>query len=217
MKSRQTPERLGIPGRELECLVHLPAGYDAEPGVRWPLILFLHGASERGYDVQRIQAHGIPRVVEELELPFITVSPQCPPTTTWVRMGATLLAVLDQSMARYRVDPERVYLTGLSMGGFGAWTMAAEHPDRFAAMAVVCGGGLTSWAPRLRTLPIWAFHGSDDDIVPVSATLHMVRALEALRAPIRHTIYPNTGHDAWTRTYANPHLYTWFLDHRRTP
>ena len=119
-------------------------------------------------------------------------------------------------MARYRVDEDRVYVTGLSMGGFGTWSLLALHPDRFAAAAPICGGGTPRLACRAGRLPIWVFHGADDPTVPLRRSEEMVDALAACGGDVRFTVYPNTGHDSWTKTYDDPAFFDWLLEHRRS-
>jgi predicted peptidase len=204
---------------EVSYLLYLPGAYGQDPTRRWPLILFLHGAGERGDDLEMVRKHGIPRVVEAKaaegrdDFPFITVSPQCPTGEWW---GIDELdTLLDDVLERYAVDRDRVYLTGLSMGGFGTWNLAAARPDRFAAIAPVCGGGRPDKAAALKHLPIWTFHGAKDEIVPIKSTEDMVEAVRRAGGDVRFTVYREAGHDSWTETYANPDLYAWFLAHRR--
>jgi predicted peptidase len=123
--------------------------------------------------------------------------------------------LLDRILADYRVDPDRVYLTGLSMGGFGTWDWACQHADRFAAIAPMCGGGNAGLAHRLKNLPVWVFHGEADPVVPIVKSQEMVDALKKAGADVRFTHYPGVGHDCWTQSYNNPDLYTWFLSHHR--
>ncbi|MEW5745224.1 MAG: prolyl oligopeptidase family serine peptidase [Nitrospirota bacterium] len=194
-------------------LLFLPNRYldQEEP---WPLVLFLHGAAERGNDLKRIKAHGIPRVVEERkDLPFIAVSPQCPEGEYWI--PDMLAVLLDEVEAEHRVDRDRISLTGISMGGYGAWRMAMDYPDRFAALAPICGGGDPDEVCRIKHLPVWAFHGARDRVVPLSESEEMVNALRSCGGTVRFTVYPDAGHDAWTVTYNNPELYAWLLQHRR--
>ena len=199
--------------RELHYLLFLPATYAVHPQ-RWPLMLFLHGAGERGDDLQLVKRHGVAKIVEEQPaFPLLVVSPQCPPTEAWA--PEPLLALLDDIEQHYDVDPERLYVTGLSMGGFGTWAVAIAAPDRFAAIAPICGGGDPSRVGVLRHLPVWAFHGARDPIVPLQRTVEMVEALRQCGGNVRFTVYPEAGHDAWTATYANPELYAWFLAHTR--
>ena len=188
--------------RELHYLLFLPAAYAVHPQ-RWPLMLFLHGAGERGDDLQLVKRHGVAKIVEEQPaFPLLVVSPQCPPTEAWA--PEPLLALLDDIEQHYDVDPERLYVTGLSMGGFGTWAVAIAAPDRFAAIAPICGGGDPSRVGVLRHLPVWAFHGARDPIVPLQRTVEMVEALRQCGGNVRFTVYPEAGHDAWTATYANP-------------
>ncbi|NLF01455.1 MAG: prolyl oligopeptidase family serine peptidase [Anaerolineales bacterium] len=200
----------------LGYLLYLPSGYGGGAQQTWPLILFLHGMGERGDDLEAVKTHGIPKELDRMaDFPFIVVSPQCPEDTYWPQETAALTMMLDDVMARYPVDRSRVYLTGLSMGGFGTWALAAIHPERFAAIAPICGGGDPQWASALKDIPVWAFHGAQDDVVPLIRSEEMVRALEQAGSQVRFTIYPELGHDAWTVTYQNPELYAWFLSHRR--
>jgi predicted peptidase len=118
-------------------------------------------------------------------------------------------------LADYRVDPDRIYLTGLSMGGSGTWTLAGEYPEYFAAIVPICGSGDPQDAKRLKELPIWVFHGAKDEAVPLSRSEEMVKALKEEGAEVKFTIYPEAGHDSWTETYNNPELYQWLLKHKR--
>ncbi|MDB4974070.1 MAG: phospholipase [Myxococcaceae bacterium] len=181
-----------------------------------PFVLFLHGAGQRGSDLEQVAQHGIPREIEHgKNMPFVAVSPQCPSGTSWSQLTSALQELLDELVPRFRLDDRRLYLTGMSMGAFGAWKLAAERPQRFAALIPVCGGGDPSWAKSLQTLPTWAFHGEQDDVVPVAKTQVMVEALQSLGAPVRLTLYPGVGHDSWTQAYETPELYDWMLGQRR--
>ena len=206
----------------LDYLLSLPAGYGDEPERRWPLILFLHGAGERGDDINRVRTHGIPKVVDAgAEMPFITVSPQCPMGTLWAAQLDALDALLQEIVARHAVDTASVYLTGLSMGGNGTWHFAAAYPDRFAAIAPVCGWGdfFAGFPERvclLKHVPVWAFHGAQDTVVPLAGSQVLVDKILECGGDVRLTIYPDAAHDSWTETYDNPELYTWFLSHTTT-
>ena len=194
-------------------LVDLPDGYDADNTKRWPLLLFLHGAGERGDDLGMLRRHGPPKLTDAGEkLPFIVVSPQCPLGTWW--QPSELGALLDKIADDYRVDADRVYCTGLSMGGFGTWGLAMEYPTRFAAISPICGGGDVHDVARLKEVPIWAFHGAKDSVVPVERTQKLIDALKELGATPTFTVYPDAYHNSWTETYNNPKLYEWFLKHR---
>jgi predicted peptidase len=200
----------------LRYLLFLPRGYGrGRPAKRWPLMLFLHGAGERGRRVSLVRKHGPPKIVEtKRDFPFVLVSPQCPPEEWWSADALTIL--LDDVVARYDVDPDRIYVTGLSLGGFGTWALATADPDRFAAIAPVCGGGDVRRAACLKRLPVWAFHGAKDPLVPVERSREMIRAIKkAGGRKARLTIYPEAEHDSWTETYDNPALYEWLLKHKR--
>jgi predicted peptidase len=207
--------------RQLSYLLYRPRQYAAEADRRWPLIFFLHGAGERGSDIELLKSHGMPRLVEQYpDFPFVVVSPQCPDRSWWQMHVVTAELLLNQIVATLAVDADRVYLTGLSMGGFGAWYMGARHPERFAAVAPICGYGLASCGfPQrvcnLRDVPVWTFHGAQDNIVPLEDTQKLVDNLRACGGNVRFTIYPDATHDSWTRTYSNPELYEWFLRHTR--
>lgn len=191
----------------------LPAEYGKDTTKKWPTIVFLHGSGERGDDLERVKIHGPPKIAgSDPAFQFIVLSPQCPSGKSWT--PALLSALLDEIETKYAVDKDRVYLTGLSMGGYGTWDWATAEPNRFAAIAPICGGGRTSSARRIKQVPTWVFHGEKDEGVPVKESTDMVEALEKAGGKPKLTIYPNTGHDSWTKTYENPELYKWFLEHR---
>jgi predicted peptidase len=197
---------------KLDYLLFLPDGY-ANGDKPWPLILFLHGAGESGHDLAKVKIHGPPKIVEaKTDFPFIVVSPQSP-GRGW--NPDALKGLLDEILANYRVDHDRVYLTGLSMGGYGAWTLAAAYPDYFAAVVPICGGGDPADAAKLKHLPIWVFHGAKDEAVPLRRSQEMVDALKAAGSDVKFTVYPDTHHDSWTETYDNPELYKWLMSHQR--
>ncbi len=193
----------------LPYLIYLPRGYKEE-GRGWPLLLFLHGSGERGTDLQLVTTHGPPNQVEKgKEFPFILVSPQCPAGQWW--SFAALDVLLDDIVDRYAVDESRIYVTGLSMGGFATWTLATEYPGRFAAIAPICGGGIPHRARLLSGTPIWAFHGAKDPVISPAYSQEMVNAVNAAGGNATLTIYPGAGHNSWTETYNNPELYEWLL------
>lgn len=208
---------------EVGYLLFLPRDYDAKSRKRWPLILFLHGAGERGTDIWQVATHGPPKHIKDHpDFPFVVVSPQCPAGQVWSNVN--LRGLLDGIMRDYAVDPARVYLTGLSMGGYGTWRLGLTHPEKFAAIAPVCGGGelitvaLLSLEKRrsLRSLAVWAFHGAKDPVVPLSESQRMVDVVKKAGVKeVKLTIYPDVGHDSWTQTYDTSRLYDWFLKHER--
>jgi predicted peptidase len=200
----------------LNYLLFLPQGYGADPERKWPLILFLHGMGERGDDLALVKIHGIPKIVEQgKDLKFIALSPQCPDSSFWTAETDALNALLDEVVRQYAVDTARIYLTGLSMGGYGTWHLAVAYPDRFAAIAPICGGGPVKKACRIKDIPVWAFHGAKDPVVSIEESTKMVNALKECGADVRFTVYPDAEHDAWTETYDNPELYEWFLEHMK--
>lgn len=202
-------------GNALPYLLHLPAAYHSGTQ-RWPLLLFLHGASERGDDPADLAVHGPVKQVEAgLDLPFVLLAPQCPGYSTWACELSGVSALLDSVLDGHRVDPDRICVTGLSMGGAGTWAIAARYPNRFAALVPICGAWMPESAPRLAGTPVWAFHGEDDDSIPIEHTEQMVAALEELDSPVRFTRYPGVGHDSWTRTYDDPEVYAWMSRQRR--
>jgi len=198
----------------LDYLISFPKGDDADEGKPWPLVVFLHGAGERGADLAKVAVHGPPkRVAEGADFPFILVSPQCPADEWWTEQP--VLELIDELEATHRIDASRIYLTGLSMGGYGTWHFACEAPERFAAIAPVCGGGVPYKMRWIKTLPVWAFHGDADAVVPLEESKRLVDTLNFLKnEKVKFTIYPETGHDSWTPTYNNPELYSWLLSHQ---
>jgi predicted peptidase len=204
---------------ELDYLLHLPAGYDEDRQQAWPLILFLHGAGERGDDVERVATHGPPKLIAAgKDIPAVVVSPQCPANQWWTDHLEALTALLDQTARRYRVDPDRVYVTGLSMGGYGTWALLARDTQRrFAAAIPICGGGNRMGLLRAVDLPIWAFHGEADEVVPLDETTRLVESLQKRGAKnVKLTTYPGVEHDSWTQTYDDPAVWEWLFAQRRS-
>lgn len=181
---------------------------------KWPLLIFLHGRGERGNNLNLVKKHGPAKLVESKDLPFIIASPQCPRTDLWWK-PKIVAGLVDELLQKHPIDPAKVYLTGLSQGGFGTWATAAEYPEKFAAIAPICGGGKTEWAKKYGSLPIWNFHGDADKVVPVRLSRVMIEAIKKTGGKIKHTEYSGVGHDSWTKTYRNPKLYKWFLSHSK--
>ncbi len=218
LQAEQTPERFEkeiTRTLALDYLLYLPEGYDEDSEKSWPLVVFLHGAGERGDDLTKVAKHGPPqRVTEGESFPFILVSPQCPAEQWWTEQP--VLELIEMIEASHRIDPSRIYLTGLSMGGYGTWHFACEAPEKFAAIAPVCGGGVPYKMRWIKSLPIWAFHGDADNVVPLEESQRLIKKLEQFENPdVKFTIYPEIGHDSWTPTYNNPELYSWLLSHRK--
>lgn len=203
-------------------------------GKTYPLVLFLHGAGERGDDNTAQLKHGISAILEGAERlgePCFLIAPQCPADQWWapidhgtMRLSAAgkpnplldaVLALVDDTMKRQPVDPKRFYVTGLSMGGFGTWDLLGRVPEKIAAAVPICGGGDPSLAARFKDVPIWAFHGEADPTVPVKSTKDMIAALEKAGGKPKSTFYPNVPHDSWTRTYADPEVIRWIFAQRK--
>jgi predicted peptidase len=207
----------------MQYLCYLPNGYPGTNRQRWPLLLFLHGAGERGSDIQLTSVHGpLKQVKLGQEFPFIIVAPQCAAGELW--HNEPLLQLLNHVEAKFAVDTNRIYLTGISMGGYGTWQLGLEHPEKFAAMVPICGGGnmidvilgTRDKGAAVKRLPIWAFHGAKDNVVPPEESERLVNQLNKLGGKeVKLTIYPEANHDSWTETYKNPELYEWLLKQKR--
>lgn len=200
-------------------LVYTPMGYTKDRREKWPLLLFLHGAGERGDSLKRILVNGPPKLVQtDAHFPFVVVSPQARADSIWSNLA--LDALIDDVVRRYAIDPDRIYLTGLSMGGYGVWQMAMEFPRRFAAIVPVSAGGVPSGACALKHMSIWAFHGAKDDIVPLDRAqqiIDRIRTCPGKTGDVRLTVYPEATHDAWTRAYSESGMFMWLLEQRRKP
>ena len=198
---------------EMDYLLYVPASYKENANKEYPLMMFLHGAGERGDEINLVKVHGPPKLAEKDNWEFIVISPQCKSSDYWnsegnLQMLSRLITMVEEN---YRVDESRIYLTGLSMGGYGSWALAAKEPDRFAAVAPICGGGDPSMAEKYKNTPVWVFHGAKDSVVPIVRSEEMVDAIKEYNPDIKFTIYLEAGHDSWTETYNNEELYSWFL------
>lgn len=197
-----------------EFILSTPKNYESAESV--PLIIFLHGSGERGTDINKVAVHGIPKIApKNKDFEFMGVSPQClkKDKMRWTIEDLDLL--LDHVIKTYKVDKKRIYLTGLSMGGYGTWAWAAKRADVFAAAAPICGGGNPADASKYGKLPIWVFHGDKDKAVKIEKSQAMVDAIKKVGGNVKFTIYPGVGHDSWTATYNNADLYKWFLSHSK--
>jgi predicted peptidase len=210
-----------VKSARMPYLAITPVGFRTQS--RWPLILFLHGSEQRGTDLNLVKLNGPPKyALNHPGFPFVVVAPQLASGKIWD--GDAVAGLVKQLIARFRIDPARVYLTGLSTGGYGVWSAAMEHPERFAAVAPVAGGGNTVFPKHaegaqlsaLRSLGVWAFHGGSDSIVDPNESQRMIGELQKIGAPdVRVTIFPGAPHDVWSRVYDNAALYEWFLQHQR--
>ena len=209
-----------------------------DSGKRYPVVLFLHGAGERGDDNQAQLKHGVKQLAKpkfRRKFPAIVIAPQCPENKQWVEVPwnestglgkfedrpsepmALVMELLDQVLKRDDVDPNRIYVTGLSMGGYGTWFIAGMQSPKFAAAIAVCGGGDPHWAERYNGIPIWAVHGADDTVVPVSRSREMVSAMiqTGHSGELRYTELPKIQHDSWTTTYEREDVWNWLFSQRR--
>jgi predicted peptidase len=205
-----------VDGREFRYVVYVPPIYC--PGEPTPAIVFLHGIGECGTDgLQQILCGlGSAIMLDVDEWPFIVIFPQKPdPKALWADEEPMVMAALDKTRLDYNVDGSRIYLTGLSQGGHGTWAIGASRRDIFAAIAPICGRGGEESARKLVGMPIWAFHGEADSVVPVSATLDMAKFIEAAGGSCKLTIYPGVDHNSWDRAYREDNLAEWFLEHSR--
>ena len=203
-------------------LLFAPSDYQSTQ--KRPLLLFLHGYGECGEgDFGVLKKHGPPKIVQSnSDFPFVTVSPQCAPCDETIEdiienwKANTLLQLVDHVAQNMAIDTSRLYVTGLSMGGFGAWRLVASAPEKFAALLPICSGGNIDWADQIATVPTWSFHGALDEIVGLEKYgKPMVDALQMAGGDVKLTIYPQVGHDSWTRTYEDPEIYDWLLRQRK--
>jgi predicted peptidase len=199
---------------QLRYLAFQPSS-PAPGGAGSPLILFLHGSGERGTDINKVKAWGPPAIADkDSTFPFIVLAPQLPDGEAWDALA--LKALLDDAFRKYPVDRSRVYLTGLSLGGYGAWDLAIRYPHYFAAVAPICGGGIARAVGAMRAIPTWVFHGLKDDAVPEDESARMVAALKAAGGNVKYTVLPEGGHvDAWVHAYGEAGLFDWFLQQRK--
>jgi predicted peptidase len=208
---------------EVHYLLYLPGDYGKDPHRKWPLILFLHGSGERGSDLELLKRQPLPKTLDrQKDFPFIVASPQLPLAMgNWSDWIDPVNVLLNQIQATYSVDTQRVYLTGLSMGGFGAWEFALRYPRRFAAIVPIAGGyrlrnnAIPGNICDLKDLPVWVFHGGRDTNVVPRQSKDMVDALKACGGNVKFTLYPDAAHaESWTRAYSDPELYKWLLAQR---
>ena len=208
----------GDDGQEREVTLRywlfVPADYSADESKKWPLLLFLHGSGERGDDLEIVKEHGPPKLVEaKPDFPCVTISPQCPQDTRW---NAAELAKLVESVANnLRIDRQRLYVTGLSMGGSGTWSLLAKYPGLFAAAVPICGRGDLTQLDRIAKTPVWVTVGGKDSEKAVKGNEEIVAALQKAGGQVEFTLYPDLEHDCWTATYENPKVWEWLLSQRK--
>lgn len=194
---------------------YLPPDYD--PAGKYPLVFFLHGAGERGEDLDVACRHGYMKYVREQgrEYPFIFIAPQCPEGKYWGCYTESLLAFLDDLCKTLPIDPDRVYLTGLSMGGTGTWLLAMADPDRFAALVPICGSGICWNGETLKHLPIRIYHGDSDMVVPISESMTMLTAVNKRGGNAQINILYGVAHNAWETAYTDDSLLNWLMEQKR--
>ncbi|MFQ3591919.1 MAG: prolyl oligopeptidase family serine peptidase [Gemmataceae bacterium] len=223
-KKTFTSGKASLPYRLLK-----PQGYDGQTA--YPLVIFLHGAGERGKDNKAQMKHGVKNFASDevrKKYPCFVMVPQCPPHPArwadWTATGTTkepteplalVLALLEELKKEYQIDENRIYLTGLSMGGFGTWDLLSRKPDLFAAAIPICGGGDPRSAKKFAHVPIWAFHGAKDNVVRPERSREMIEALKKAGGSPKYTEYPEAGHDSWTKTYADPAVLEWLFAQKR--
>ena len=222
----------GAQGKSLPYLLLRPAGYDAQSGKKYPLLVFLHGAGERGVDNRAQITHGkkVFLAVAKEHGSFV-IAPQCPPNARWVEVDwsakshlipaepsvpmGLLLELLPALEKEFAIDADRRYVMGLSMGGYGTWDLIQRWPAMFAAAVPVCGGGDVTKADRIARVPVWAFHGDKDGAVPVSRSRDMIAAIKKAGGAPRYTESPNIGHNVWNVAFREPELLPWLFAQKR--
>lgn len=220
-------------GRKLSYRLMIPLNYEANATEKYPLVLFLHGAGERGDDNHKQLIHGtgeFAKLENRKKHPCFVVAPQCPDGKKWsevdwsadshkqpeesisLKLTRELLTSLEKE---FRIDSKRLYVTGLSMGGYGTWDMITRTPDLFAAAIPICGGADETLAKHVINIPVWAFHGDNDGAVKVARSRRMIEAIRKAGGKPEYTEYAGVGHDSWTRTYADPAVMDWLFSQKR--
>jgi predicted peptidase len=210
-------------GTESKYVLFIPHDYTGAKET--PLILFLHGSGESGKDGLLQAGQGIGNAIKKQEktFPFIVVFPQANELKSAVvprwhaesKDGKRALSILDETVKAYKVDEKRIYLSGLSMGGYGTWNIAAAHPEKWAAIVPICGGGNPKDAEKIKDIPCWCFHGDKDTAVKVEKSREMIEALKAVGGKPKYTEYPGVGHNSWDEAYGTKELFTWLLEQKR--
>lgn len=194
-------------------IAYIPENISKNPA----MIIHLHGAGERGdgkTELDKVLTHGFPNIVDDYNLiDAILIMPQCPKETFWAARVESLKLFIDEMIEKYSVDTNRIYLCGLSMGGFGTWYTAMAYPDMFAAIAPCCGGGM-AWNAKVLKMPIWAFHGMKDTVVSPSQTIEMINALKGINQNLKISLYEDLGHNSWSKAFS-PELLKWMLNNKK--
>ncbi|WP_435625377.1 prolyl oligopeptidase family serine peptidase [Flagellimonas sp.] len=200
----------------LKYYLYYPEGYDSNPDDEFGILLFLHGGGESGGSLDDLTQSGPPKMlVEGKQFPFLVLAPQNPHKKKWWNTRA-LIELLDDIIKNNRIDSKRIYLSGLSRGGSAAWNLAVQYPEKFAAMAVVCGMTPVPYAHWIdKNMPIWVFHGDQDQVIPVSESDTMVKKLKSMGYSVQYTRYEGVGHNSWVQAYTTEELYTWLANQKR--
>ena len=194
--------------------ISLPDGYSNDK--KYPLIVALHGAGERGDDISLVFVHGVAKYVEAgMKLDAIVIAPQCPKDMVWNALTFELKELIDHIAATYSVDMDRISITGLSMGGFGTWEMGISYPGFFSALAPVCGGGMSWRVGLIGKTPVWAFHGDCDNVVPKENSYMMVDALKAKGGNVKLTLFHGVSHNSWESAYETTKVIEWLISQNR--
>ncbi|ASO03692.1 prolyl oligopeptidase family protein [Arenibacter algicola] len=215
--SQASPELINskmevVTSETLRYYLYYPGNYEVDPEEKFPLLLFLHGGGESGGDLKSVKRNGPPKLISGgKKFPFLILAPQNPQEKMWWNTRA-VNQLLDSIIATNKVDENKIYLTGLSRGGGAAWEMAVQYPDKFAALAVVCGMTPVPYASWInKNMPIRVYHGDQDKSIPISESIEMVAKLKEMGYNVDFTIYKGVGHNAWDKAYENKELYEWFM------
>lgn len=209
-------EKFALFSKSINYQIVLPDTYAQDETKEWPLVLFLHGMNRRGDDVARIRDYGLNAIAqrEDNKMPFLLLTPQCPGDSSWTDEIDNVMLLLNETLTNYRVDRRRIYLTGFSMGGHGAWYYAAHKPGLFAAISPIAGWFNPDQAELLKETPIWNFHGDADESVPFERSVEMIEALKDINPHVRFTSFPGEGHRIMDHVYGDPEWYEWMLSHK---
>lgn len=195
-------------------LLYLPKRYSKDQGKKWPLMIYLHGKSRRGDDLEKLKRYGPPAMISRgKEFPFIVASPQCPINESW-NNDTWFISLYRELVRKYRIDSDRIYLMGMSLGGSGVWYTARKFPEYFAAIIPICGGGNPRLVCRIKNIPVWVFHGANDRIVPPERSKKMVDALKRCGGKVKLTLLENKGHDLH-QVFHDERIYKWLLKHKK--
>ncbi len=208
------PQQKAEKSKTYPYLVYLPNGYEKSMSKEWPLIIYLHGSSCKGNNLDRLKKYGPPFYLDRgMQVDAIVISPQCPSNRNWTS-GNWFESFYKELTEKYHIDPSRVYLTGMSLGGFGTWDLASRYPEYFAAIMPLCGGGRPDMAQTIKDLPTWVFHGDKDRLVNVNRSVQMVNAMQELGSRPKFSVLKGQGHDIH-KVYSDEGVYEWLLSQHK--